>query len=50
MADEKRFENEDIQKGLEDFIDRELTLDYSHAGTIEIVDVVECIYGYHKVK
>ena len=29
MADEKRFENEDIQKGLEDFIDRELTLDYS---------------------
>ncbi len=20
----------------------------SHAGTIEIVDVVECIYGYHK--
>ena len=29
MADEKRFENEDIQRGLEDFIDRELTLDYS---------------------
>ena len=22
----------------------------SHAGTIEIVDVVECIDGYHKVK
>ena len=29
MADEKRFENEEIQKGLEDFVDRQLNLDFS---------------------
>lgn len=35
MADEKRFENEEIQKGLEDFVDRQLNLDFSLTESIQ---------------